>query len=400
MAIYDIVMFFVNSGQRIMALVNAVIDSVTNIAQGNLEGAASWIENALAKGVPIAISFLASLLGLDGIGKKIQQIIEKIQAPINLAIDWLIMQAVKLVKAAGKAFEGMFGGKPKEDQVKGLDDPTGVKAIAQAKIIEHADSLSDNDAWQAFISRLETELKPQGLKRLYIDNSEEASDDELPRIMAEASMTQEVARMNAEKRHEKLLKETDPDKRRTIWRRIKSKQIKDGISEKIGEDEMHKYVTGNGYKHVFSPGLASEFRQGFDAVYANNIAVVVCEAKGKRHRGDPDTSKPVKPKPVKPMLRKEKWPESVIRTKDTKTQKLPYGHVQGSVGWAREAGKAMLNSNITYPREKKAAKLVDEASATATPGGSKLKLRTLVFLAKHKYGVVSSLEYKWYPDGP
>lgn len=396
MAIYDIVMFFVNSGQRIMALVNAVIDSVTNIAQGNLEGAASWIENALAKGVPIAISFLASLLGLDGIGKKIQQIIEKIQAPINLAIDWLIRQAVKLVQAAGKAFAGMFGSKPKEDQKKGLDDPTGVKAIAQAKIIEHADSLSGYDAWQAFISRLEGELKPQGLKRLYIDDSEDASDDELPRIMAEASMTQEVARVKAEDRHDKLKAEPDLKKRRMIWRQIKSKQIKDGISEKIGEEQMVKYVTSQGYVKVFSPGLASEFRQGFDAVYENSIAVVVCEAKGKRHRGDPTPAKSVQPT----ELKGNKWPESVIRSKDTKTQKLPYGHVQGSVGWAREAGKAMLNSSITNTKEKKAAKLVDEASATATPGGSKLKLRTLVFLAKHTYGVVSSLEYQWRPDGP
>jgi hypothetical protein len=158
---------------------------------------------------------------------------------------------------------------------------------------------------------------------------------------------------------------------------------------------MHKYVTGEGYKPIFSPGLASEFRQGFDAVYENNIAVVVCEAKGKRHRGDPTTTKP-----VKPMPRIDKWPEGVIRTKDTKTQKLPYGHVQGSVGWAREAGKAMLNSNITNTREIRAANKVAGASATATPAGSILKLRTLVFLAKHTYGVVSSLEYKWRPDGP
>ena len=186
MAIYDIVMFFVNSGQRIMALVNAVIDSVTNIAQGNLEGAASWIENALAKGVPIAISFLASLLGLDGIGKKIQQIIEKIQAPINLAIDWLIMQAVKLVKAAGKLLSGAFGKKDQSASAKTtkLDDPSGVKAVALSQLEAVAPKLHTVEDYKKALGSIETGLRPQGLKTLELGPSEE---DGSHAIYAEAS---------------------------------------------------------------------------------------------------------------------------------------------------------------------------------------------------------------------
>ncbi|MBE7169597.1 MAG: DUF4157 domain-containing protein [Williamsia sp.] len=114
--IYDVIMFFVTRGSQIMALVNAVIDSVTAIAQGAIGVAAKAVENALAKALPVAISFLASLLGLGGISEKIKSIIARIQAPVNAAIDWVIHKAVALVKAAGKLLGGL--GKGKGDKKK------------------------------------------------------------------------------------------------------------------------------------------------------------------------------------------------------------------------------------------------------------------------------------------
>ncbi len=115
-AIYDIIMFFVERGSQIMALVNAVIDSVTAIASGAIGAAASFVENALSKAVPVVISFLAALLGVTGITEKIRTIIAKIQAPVNKAIDWVINKAYNLVKAAGKLLgfgKGKEEGKPK-----------------------------------------------------------------------------------------------------------------------------------------------------------------------------------------------------------------------------------------------------------------------------------------------
>jgi len=72
-AIYDIVMFFVNKGSQIISLVNAIIDSVSAIADGAIGVAATAVENALAKAVPVVIGFLASLLGLGGIDEKIKK---------------------------------------------------------------------------------------------------------------------------------------------------------------------------------------------------------------------------------------------------------------------------------------------------------------------------------------
>src|SRR5690606_11097220 len=62
--IIDIVMWFVNNGSRMIGLVNAVLDSITAIASGSLGVAAAKVEEALARALPLAICFLASLLGL------------------------------------------------------------------------------------------------------------------------------------------------------------------------------------------------------------------------------------------------------------------------------------------------------------------------------------------------
>lgn len=105
-AIYDIVMFFVTRGKQIMDLVNAVIDSISAIAKGSLDAAAAMVEKALAKAIPVAIGFLASLLGIGDPSKPVREFIEKARAPVNKAIDWVINLAVKGVKglvAKGKS---------------------------------------------------------------------------------------------------------------------------------------------------------------------------------------------------------------------------------------------------------------------------------------------------------
>lgn len=126
-AIYDIIMFFVTRGKQIMALVNAVIDSISAIAKGAIGAAAGLVENALAKAIPVAIGFLASLLGIGDPSKPVKEFIEKARAPVNKAIDWVINLAVKGVKAVGKFVGGLVGGK-KDDKDK-KDDPEKEKKV-------------------------------------------------------------------------------------------------------------------------------------------------------------------------------------------------------------------------------------------------------------------------------
>lgn len=101
-AIYDIIMFFVTRGSQIMSLVDAIVDSMGAIADGGFGVAAAAVEKALGKAVPVVIGFLASLLGLGGVGEKIRGIIQKVQGPVTKAIDWVINKAASLVKGAGK----------------------------------------------------------------------------------------------------------------------------------------------------------------------------------------------------------------------------------------------------------------------------------------------------------
>jgi hypothetical protein len=104
-AIYDIVAFFINRGSQIMALVNAVVDSVAAIAKGALSAAIGLVEGALAKTIPVAIGFLASLLGLGDPAAPVRETIERARAPVDKAIDWVINLAVKGVRKGKKLWE-------------------------------------------------------------------------------------------------------------------------------------------------------------------------------------------------------------------------------------------------------------------------------------------------------
>jgi hypothetical protein len=129
-AIYDIIMFFVEHGQQILDLVNAIIDSITSIATGAIGAAADYVETSLARTIPVIIGFMASLLGVSGISEKIKEIIESIRKPINEAIDWVITKALDLAKAAG----GLLGFGKKDDKKddKGPDVPEIEVAFAMS----------------------------------------------------------------------------------------------------------------------------------------------------------------------------------------------------------------------------------------------------------------------------
>jgi hypothetical protein len=99
-------MFIVERGSQIMEFVNSIIDSIGAIAKGSVGVVVDKIEGALAKALPLAISFLASLLGLGGISEKIRSVIDAVRAPINKAIDLVVGGAVKTFK---KLFGGAIG---------------------------------------------------------------------------------------------------------------------------------------------------------------------------------------------------------------------------------------------------------------------------------------------------
>ena len=104
--IYNTVMFFIERINQILAFVEAIISSVFNIAIGAIDSAANWIEQALARTIPLIIAFLARLLGITGITEKIQGIIKKLHERVDQAIDKVIGKIMAAArKLSARAFD-------------------------------------------------------------------------------------------------------------------------------------------------------------------------------------------------------------------------------------------------------------------------------------------------------
>jgi hypothetical protein len=109
--VYNVGSWLVANIGKIMDFIESIVNSVDRIANGDVEGAASWIEQALARMIPILIGFLASLIGLGGIAAKIKSFIEKVQAQVGKAVDFVIDKVFNFAKK----ILGKITGKDKKD---------------------------------------------------------------------------------------------------------------------------------------------------------------------------------------------------------------------------------------------------------------------------------------------
>ncbi|WP_281227489.1 DNA/RNA non-specific endonuclease [Flavobacterium aquiphilum] len=159
--IYDVISWFINNAKRILDLINSIIDSTALIVAGKITQAANFVENSLAKLVPIAIGFLAGLLGLGDLSKKVQALLDKIQAPVNKAIDWVLEKAGTVVKKLFKA--GKAG-------VKKLLSWVGLKKEFKAEDDKkHSINIEGNEKKPKLIIR----STPKTLEELIIDFKKE-----------------------------------------------------------------------------------------------------------------------------------------------------------------------------------------------------------------------------------
>ncbi|MEG4634863.1 hypothetical protein QUB56_35915, partial [Microcoleus sp. AR_TQ3_B6] len=171
-AIIDIITFFIQRGSQIVELVNAVIESVTAIANGAVGGAAKAIENAMSKALPVMIGFMASLLGLGGITDKIQNIIKRVRGPIDKAIDWVIGKATKHAKGFGNKFKDTKFGK----KAVGIHESARQKKEAAHQWI--------NDKKEA--GKKYVEGKKEALKQGILDQKDKLTNNKLVKKLAAA----------------------------------------------------------------------------------------------------------------------------------------------------------------------------------------------------------------------
>jgi hypothetical protein len=142
--IYNVVTFIIERAAQIMSLVEAIINSVQAIAQGAIGGAATWIEQALGKLVPVVIGLLASLIGLGGLAAKIKEFITKAGDLVWGAIRKFFKKAIDFVKKMWGKLTGKKDARPDErtEAQKQADLQAGV---AEADALLADEKLLPND---------------------------------------------------------------------------------------------------------------------------------------------------------------------------------------------------------------------------------------------------------------
>lgn len=178
LAIYNTVMFIIESASQIFAFVEAVINSVSSIAQGAIGTAANWIEQSLARMIPLVIGFLARLIGLGGISKKIKEFITKVQTKVDQAIDKVLAKIAATVKKLFGKLTGKDKAKDKKDK-KDDKEEGDVKTKVENYIKPKLAGIEDGEKAQSVLNDAYNMYSKDGLKMLHIVQASYADEFEV-----------------------------------------------------------------------------------------------------------------------------------------------------------------------------------------------------------------------------
>jgi phage-related protein len=149
--------------RQILEIVSRVLDVASDLAAGAIGGAANVIETLLGKGLTIAIGFLANYLNLGGFGRKVAEMVKKIQDAVEKAIgriiDWAINAGRSILNSLG------FGGK-QEDAVADSPEKAAMKQKALADVRSKSKNLKSDEELKAVLVQVHSKYKPEGLKSL------------------------------------------------------------------------------------------------------------------------------------------------------------------------------------------------------------------------------------------
>lgn len=161
--IYNVVKFLIERASQIAALFKAIAGSVVELAKGNVAEAANKVEQSLARLIPIAIGFLASLLGIGGIADKVKDIIKRIQTKVDQAIDKVVAKVVGGIKK-------LFGkGGKKEGEKK---ESKGVLGKVKQELTGQLNKpVANAGELQPIITSVYNKFKPEGLKYMNVVES-------------------------------------------------------------------------------------------------------------------------------------------------------------------------------------------------------------------------------------
>ena len=174
-AIYNTVMFFVERLRQIAQVTAAFIDSIAAIAGGVIAAAANRVEQTMAGLLTLVISFLARLVGLGRVSDAITNIINRIRAPIDRALD----RVVAWIAGIGRRF--LARDPSPTSTVRGPLLVALTRELAGARSLEQVDPI---------LQRVAAQNRDQGIRRLSL--SPPNADGEV-QVLAETNPTAPLA---------------------------------------------------------------------------------------------------------------------------------------------------------------------------------------------------------------
>jgi len=114
LGVYRVIKFFIDWWETIRNVATGILNSIVKVALGQFDGATTFIEKILAKGMTLVIAFLANIFGLGGIVTKVKKLIKTISKPIQKAIgkviNWIVKKGKKLFKSGKAKVKGAITG--------------------------------------------------------------------------------------------------------------------------------------------------------------------------------------------------------------------------------------------------------------------------------------------------
>lgn len=128
--IYDTIVFFVQKIKQIMKMIASFLSSIGEIAAGNIGAAAKAMEDGLARGLKLVISFLAQLLHLSGITNRIKAVLAKIRGKVDGVLKklahWIAMPLKKVYRVVKAGVQKRLARRGSTPQPPVSTPPAGV----------------------------------------------------------------------------------------------------------------------------------------------------------------------------------------------------------------------------------------------------------------------------------
>ena len=196
LSIYRAVQWLIQQAHQLGALATSIFDSLAAIASGSIGGAITAVENALARTLPVVISFLAGQLGLGNIGEHVRGVVNRVRAVVERAMARVVeFLATRFARVMGRGRQRLGGGDDWRPQSDGsIEDP---RAVAQAMVANRLRGEFGATTAHEIVRDVGSRLAPHGLKRLEIGQPD--GEGAQP-VIAEASPPLVIAKLVAPKR--------------------------------------------------------------------------------------------------------------------------------------------------------------------------------------------------------